>query len=305
MRRLSRRGLLAAFVMLGAPAGAAAQLDVVTTTAEVAAIVRTLGGPLVRADSLTSGASDAHFAAAKPSMIRRARDARLLIAIGAELEEGWLPALLPAAGNPRIQPGQPGFLDLSSRMALLRDFPDGASAAQGHVHKAGNPHYMLDPRNGVIAARAIAAKLAELDPANAAAYRGNLAGFERDFAAKWMEWQRGFAPLKGQAVVTYHQSLTYLAQAFGFFVVGEVEPLPGISPTAAHLERLSETIRRQRVRLLLIEAFYERRSAAFLAERTGVKVAVIPHSVDAAAGMRSYFDLFDRILASIRQAGAL
>jgi len=306
MTTIPRRALLwigAAILLLGNSATARAELNVITSTADLAAITRAIGGRAVKADSLTSGASAPHFAVPKPSMIRRARDADLLIVVGAELEIGWLPVVLSSAANPRINVGQPGYLDLSSSVSILQE-AGPVSRAQGDVHKSGNPHYMLDPQNGLVAARAIAARLAELDPANAAAYQAGLAAFEGEFRRKWPEWQRGFTPLRGKSVVSYHRSLPYLARAFGFVIVGELEPLPGISPTVSHLEALGETIRRNNVRLLLMEGFYERRSAQFLAERTGIKVAVIPHAVEFEAGMKSYFDTFDGILKSIRVSGA-
>jgi zinc/manganese transport system substrate-binding protein len=308
MTYLARRRVLtaAAFVILAgvaAPRAARAELNVITTTSDLAAIARVVGGGFVKADALASGSADPHFIAAKPSMIRRARDADLLISVGAELEIGWLPVVLSSAANPKIIQGQPGNLEMSGYVAIMRE-PGPASRAQGDVHKAGNPHFMLDPRNGLLAARVIAERLAELDSGHAAAYRTNLAAFEAAFQRKWAEWQVGFAPLQGKAVVTYHRSMPYLARAFGFRIVGEVEPLPGISPTVSHLEELTGIIQRNQVRLLLMEGFYERRSAQFLAGKTGIKVAVIPHAVEFDAGMTSYFDTFDAILKAVRASGA-
>ena len=303
---LTRRAAfrLAVVSALGfAPAATRAELNVITTTSDLAAITRAIGGSAVKADSLSSGACDAHFVAAKPSMIRRAKDADLLISIGAELEIGWLPTVLSSASNPRINHGQLGNLDISAFVPVMQE-PGPVSRAQGDVHKSGNPHYMLDPRNGVLAARTITERLTQLDPPHTAAFRANLAAFEAAFQRKWAEWQAGFAPLRGKSVISYHKSMPYLARAFGFYVVGEVEPLPGISPTVAHLEGLAETLKRNNVRLLLMEGFYERRSAEFLAAKTGIKVAVIPHSVEFEAGMQSYFDLFDGILKAVRASGA-
>ncbi|HEY7608402.1 MAG TPA: metal ABC transporter substrate-binding protein [Alphaproteobacteria bacterium] len=204
----------------------------------------------------------------------------------------------------RFSPNISWFPTERTKLRLQYDYDWAQHLANRNVHKAGNPHYMLDPRNGLLAARVIAERLAEHDPAHGAAYRANLAAFEAAFQRKRAEWQTGFAPLRGKAVVSYHRSLPYLAHAFGFRIVGEVEPLPGISPTVAHLEELAATIQRNQVRLLLMEGFYERRSAEFLAGKTGIKIAVIPPLVELESGMRSYFDLFDGILKTIRAAGA-
>ena len=292
-------------VLAGWPGIAAARVDIVATTTDLAAIARAVGGDDVTAVSLTSGAADPHFAAAKPSMIRRVFDADLLLSVGAELEVGWLPAVLPAARNPRVLPGRLGHLDLSTAV-VLRDAPTGpVSRAMGHVHAAGNPHYWLDPRNGQLIAAAIAARLELMDPDNAAGYRDRLAAFTADLDQRIPVWRDKLAPLAGQPVIAYHESLVYLASAFGFEIVDEVEPLPGVAPTAAHLSGLVATIRDRGVRLLIMEPFYERRSAAFLEDKTGIRAVVIPQSVGALPDVTTYPGLFDAIVAALAEAGAI
>ena len=291
--------------ILGWPAIAVAQLNVVATTTDLAAIARAVGGEDVKAESLTSGASDPHFATARPSMIRRAHDADLLLVIGAEVEVGWLPAVLGSARNPRINVGQPGYLDLSTVVPLLGVPTGPVSRAMGDVHGSGNPHYWLDPENGRLIARAIAKHLARLDPANAAQYDSRLGGFEARLDAKLPVWRQGMAHLTGQPVLTYHTSLIYLANAFRFEIVDEVEPLPGIAPSPKDLGELVQTIRERNIRLLLIEPFYERRSAELLKENTGIKAVVIPSSVGSLRGIETYFDLFDGIVGAITQAGGV
>ncbi len=287
------------------PAVGATALKVVATTQTLAVIAAAVGGEHVEAKSLTPGEADPHFAEAKPSMIRAAHDAELLLAVGAELEIGWLPAVLATARNARVLPGASGHLDLSTGMALL-DKPTGpVTRAMGDVHAQGNPHYWLDPENGLKIAQAIARRLAELDPKHAADYRANLAGFERALTERLARWRTELAPLRGKPVIAYHQSFVYLARAFGFRIVAEVEPKPGIPPSPSHLKALIERIRADGIRLLIMEPFYERRSTAYLAEQTGIKLALLPHSVGAQAGIKTYPELFDAIVAAIGASGGL
>lgn len=284
------------------PGWAHARLNVITTTQDSAAIVQAVGGEHVRVQSLTLGARDPHFAEATPSMIRQVYQADLLVLIGADLEIGWLPPLLETARNGRVLPGAAGYLDLSASLALL-DKPTGpVSRAQGDVHVRGNPHYWLAPRNGLRMAQAIGARLSELDPPHAADYRARLAAFQRELERRQPVWQAQLAPLIGKPVIAYHKSFVYLADAFGLRIVAEVEPKPGIPPNAAHLQQLIETIRAQKIGVLIMEPYYERRSAEYLARETGIKLAVLPQSVGAQPNISTYFDLFDAIVSAFKAA---
>lgn len=302
MSRLIRLFILALGVL---PIWAHAKLNVVTTTQDSAAIVQAVGGEHVQVQSLTPGTRDPHFAEATPSMIRRTYQADLLVLIGADLEIGWLPPLLETARNGRVLPGAPGYLDLSVSILLLGKPTGPVSRAQGDVHARGNPHYWLDPRNGLRMAQAIGARLSELDPAHATDYRARLTAFQQELERRLPAWQASLAGLKDKPVVAYHTSLVYLADAFSFRIVGEVEPKPGIPPNAAHLQQLIQTIRAQRIGVLIMEAYYERRSADYLARETGIKLVVIPQSVGAQPGIATYFDLFDAIVAAFKAAGAV
>lgn len=282
-----------------------AALKVVATTQDLAAIAHAVGGNRVEAISLTPGTRDPHYAEAKPGMIRQVHQADLLLLVGADLEIGWLPPLLQAARNARVLPGGAGYLDLSTTVPLL-GVPDApVTRAMGDVHARGNPHYWLNPANGLRMAEAIAAKLSTLDGAHAADYQANLASFEQRLQTKMTAWQATLAPLKGKPVIAYHSSFLYLADAFGLVIADQVEPVPGIAPSAAHLQKLVARIRAERIGLLIMEPYYERRSANYLAEQTGIKVAVLPQSVGSAPEIVSYFDLFDGIVAALKKAGAL
>lgn len=282
-----------------APLRAIARLKVVATTQDLAAIAEAVGGDQVQVESLTPGTRDPHFAVAKPSMIRRVYRADLLLLIGADMEIGWLPPLLQSARNPRVQPGKAGYLDLSQSVALLGQSAGPLSRALGDVHAKGNPHFWLDPRNGVRAARAIAARFGELDPEHAESYQIRFAAFEQAIGDSLRKWRAELAWIESQPVIAYHTSFIYLADVFGFNIVDEVEPKPGIAPSAASLAALVARIKREQIGFLIMEPYYERRSSRYLSEHTEIQAIVVPQSVGSQPGIETYADLFDAIVVAL------
>ncbi|MBL1274828.1 MAG: zinc ABC transporter substrate-binding protein [Ectothiorhodospiraceae bacterium] len=279
-----------------------AEIRIVTSTQDLAAIATAVGGEQVKVQSLTLGTRDPHFASAKPSMIRKVFRADLLLVVGAGMEIGWLPPLLQSARNARVQPANSGYLDLSRVVPLLGKSSGPVSRAMGDVHAGGNPHYWLDPRNGKRMAQAIATRLGELDPAHKDDYQQRFKAFAQTLDRKLLVWQAELAWLKGTSVIAYHTSFVYLADAFGFQIVDEVEPKPGISPSAASLSALVSRLRVEDINLLIMEPYYERRSARYLNEQTAIQVAVLPQSVGAQPDINHYFDLFDAIVAALNIA---
>lgn len=280
-----------------------AVLKIVTTTQDLAAIAVAIGGEQVQVQSLTLGTRDPHYAAAKPSMIRKVFRADLLLVIGADMEIGWLPPLLLSARNAQVQPGNAGYLDLSNVVPLLDKINGPVSRTMGDVHTKGNPHYWLDPRNGVRIAQAIANKLSALDPKHKDDYQKRFNIFTQLMDNKLPTWQAALAHLKGKSVIAYHKSFIYLADAFDFRIVDEVEPKPGISPSAASLGKLVTRIQNDDIKFLIMEPYYERRSARYLNEQTKVRVVVLPQSVKAQPNINNYFDLFDAIVAALNSSG--
>ena len=275
---------------------ASAALKVVTSTQDLAAIAQSIGGKHVVVSSLTLGTRDPHFAEAKPSMIRKVYSADLLLKIGAELEVAWLPAVLRSARNQVVHVGAKGHLDLSKYVGILGEPSEAVDRSMGDVHSAGNPHYWLNPKNGLEMARAISEKLSELDAKNIEDYKRNFVVFETSLNKKLLKWQRSLSFLKDKQVVSYHTSLIYLAQAFSFKIVKEIEPKPGISPSASYLAELVVAIKQKNLQWLIMEPYYETRSAEFLNRKTGIKTVVVPQSVGSKPQIKNYFDLFDGIV---------
>lgn len=289
--------LLSALSVLTAwPARAA--LNILATVPEWAALAQELGGDKVSAVSATTAGQDPHRVEARPSLIARARNADLLIATGAELEIGWLPILQRESGNARIQPGRPGHFEAARFVALIEK-PAVPDRSQGDVHADGNPHLHLDPRNVALVADALAARLAELDTANAAHYAARLKDFRSRWQAAVARWETRAAPLKGVAVVVHHKNWSYLLRWLGMKAVADLEPKPGVEPSAAHLGELLTRLKTEPARLVLYSNYQSPRASQWLAERAGLPAVRLPFTVGASEAARDLFGLYDELLASL------
>ena len=282
----------AAFI---APTGAAAQgkLNVIATTEDLAAIARDVGGDRITIEALARGYQDPHFVEAKPSFILRLQRADLLIVVGRELEVAWLPPLVQQSRNAKVQVGADGYLDASMHARIL-DIPQGQiTRAMGDVHPSGNPHYWLDPENGKIVARDLAAKFAALRPADRPYFDQRLADFNRRVDEGMKRWLAAMAPFKGLKVVTYHRSYPNFVDRFGLDVIGYVEPRPGIPPSPSHTLALINEMNRQQIKVILMEPYFDQKTPDSIARQTGAKVVVLPPSVGGEKSITDYVGLFD------------
>ena len=298
-QRLSALLVLAlALSLAGGGDAVAAPLKVFACEPEWAALARTLGGDNVEVYAATTAAQDPHYIQARPSLIARARRADLLVCAGAELEIGWLPLLLRKSGNGRIQAGQPGHFMATAHTALLEK-PATLDRSRGHVHAAGNPHIHLDPRRVEQVARALAATLAAIDPANAPQYRRNLA----DFASRWQaareEWRRLAAPLRGKRIVVYHNYWVYLERWAGLQRAAALEPKPGIPPSGSHLASLLEQMRQEPAALIVHTEYRSGRAARWLSGKTGIPVLALPATVGEGEELGQWFE---RLLRALLEA---
>jgi zinc/manganese transport system substrate-binding protein len=279
-------------VAVGLPVMAAPP-KVITTTEDLAALVREVGGDKVTVESLAKGYQDPHFVEPKPSFIIKLHDADLLVVIGRELEIGWLPPLLTQSRNAKIQVGSPGYLDASMGVRIL-EIPTGQiTRAMGDVHPSGNPHYWLDPDNGRIIAKAIAAALARVSPNDRAYFDQRYADFDRRLTDAQKRWAAVMAPYKGTKVVTYHRSWPNFTERFGLDVIGYVEPKPGIPPSPSHTIQLIAEMKRQNVKLILVEPYFDLKTPESIAREVGGKVLVLTPSVGGVKEAGNYVALFD------------
>ncbi len=281
----------------------AAALDVFACEPEWGALAQELGGERVSIYVATNALQDPHRVQAKPSLLARARRAELVVCTGSELEIGWLPLVLRQSGNGGIQPGKPGYFEAADHVPRL-DIPTTLDRAAGDIHPGGNPHIQTDPRNISRVAAVLAQRLAELDPAGAAYYQSRY----RDFAGRWdaalQRWGREAAPLRGVSVVAHHKSWTYLYAWLGLREIAELEPKPGVEPTASHLEGILTQLKRQPARAIIRSAYEDERASQWLAERTGIPAVMLPFTVGGTDRAKDLIGLYDdtvqRLLGALK-----
>jgi ABC-type Zn uptake system ZnuABC Zn-binding protein ZnuA len=275
------------------PASQAKKFNVVTATTDLASLAQEVGGDRINVESIAKGYQDPHFVEAKPSFLLKLRNADLLIVVGLQLEIGWLPPLINQSGNPRIQVGANGYLD-ASQFAEILEIPQGQiTRAMGDVHPLGNPHYWLDPDNGRRIARGIAQKLGEMNPNDAEYFQQRFQDFDRRLTDADQKWKAEMAPYHGRKIVTYHNSWPNFAKHFGLQVVGYVEPRPGIPPTPGHTLELIQFMKRERVKIIVVEPYFDLKTPNSIAAATGGKVLVLLPSTGGEKQVTDYFKLFD------------
>lgn len=284
-----KKSLLAA-ALLAATVPAAAALNVVATTSSMGVLVKAVAGDAVKLTVLAPPDRDAHMLQARPSMMVALRNANLLVSVGAELEVGWLPAALQGASNGKILPGSPGYFEAAAQVPLI----EGGTApdrAQGDVHPMGNPHLYMDPPRMAQIAEALAGRLASLDTANAAKYQGGAATFRKAVEARLPVWKLKAAGAKG--VLLFHKDVNYLMTLLGVPVLGYVEPLPGIPPTASHLKELTDRFKGQKG-VILYTDYQPGQGPDFLARNLGWPKVRLPLEPAIGASAEEYLKLIDR-----------
>ena len=289
-------------LVLAGPDIALAKLNVVTTTQDIAAIVREVGGELVNVEAIAKGYQDPHVIEAKPSYMLKVNRADLLAYQGLELEVGWLPLLIQGGRNPDVLPGKPGHLDISQAITPL-EIPTGeVDRSMGDVHPLGNPHYPLNPENGLLMARLIADRLSQLDPVNTETYANNLEHFRQHLQKKIEEWKSRLKKFRGVKLVTYHATWAYLLDYFGFEKTGTIENRPGIPPSGKHLAELTTVMQQTNTKIILQSNFYDDEFSKLLAGKTQAIIVVLPVHVGGTPEATDYFGLFDIIVGKLEQA---
>lgn len=295
---LLKRILAAAALATALPAHAA--LNVFATVPEWGALARELGGDNVSVYVATTALQNVHRIQARPSLIAKYRQAGLVIATGADLESGWLPALEDKGNNPRVRAGAPGFFEAFRHVTML-EVPQGVDRALGDVHPYGNPHIQSDPRNILAIAGPLAERMAELDPAHATGYRARRAQFEEKWRAAIGRWEARARPLAGVPVVTTHRDSPYLFAWLGLREVATLEPKPGLPPSAGHLEKVLDLLKHQPARMALRAAYQDPKPARWIGERAGIPVVELPFTVGGAPGTDDLFGYFDVTLERLLQ----
>src|SRR6202163_940842 len=289
-------------LVIPSTSSADSKLQIMTATTDLASLAQEVGGDRVSVESIARGYQDPHFVEAKPSFLLKLRKADLLIVVGLELEIGWLPPLITQSSNPNIQVSANGYLD-ASRFAKILEIPTGqVTRAEGDVHPQGNPHYWLDPDNGLRVAKGIADKLGEMRPNDSAYFAQRYGDFEQRLKQADERWKAEMKPYAGRKIVTYHRSWPNFAEHFQLNVVGYVEPRPGIPPTPQHTVELIGQMKRDNVKVIVVEPYFDLKTPNSVARETGGQVVVLLPSVGGEKEVTDYFKLFDYDIAKLKQA---
>lgn len=293
--------LLTLSILLAAPLAARADLDVFACEPEWAALAVEIGGEHVDASSATTALQDPHYIQARPSLIADVRRADLVVCSGAQLEIGWLPALLRKANNRDVLPGNPGYFETSLYVQRL-GATGSTDRAQGDIHPQGNPHVQTNPHNLVLIGRALTERMGELDPENAQTYRSRFEDFRTRFNAAILEWEKRAAPLAGLRIITHHKSWVYLEDWLGLEEVANLEPIPGMPPTAGHLSALVSRFGNDGADVIIRSPYQDNRASEWLMKRTQIPAIVLPLTIGGTDGATDLFTLYEDIVTRLLEA---
>ena len=298
--------IISLVIMMGftfmAQSAYAAKIHVVTTLTDLADLVRNIGGDKVEVRSLATGVEDTHGVPMKPSFVPLMNRADLIVLVGFDCEHAFLPALLEASRNPRIQIGKPGYVDCSEGIAPV-DVPKSTDHSEGDVHPYGNPHYMLDPVLAKTAIRNIYNALVAFSQQDEAYFTSNRDAYLTKLDAKIVEWEKEAESLKGVKFVSYHMHWPYFAERFGMDYVGTIELKPGIDPTPRHIEELIATMKAEHIPIVVREPQFPEKVPALIAAQTGANLVTLPIMPGGVPHTDTYIDMMDYIIHKMVEAG--
>ena len=300
--RFLSAAIIGAAALTASPAQAA-KVRVVTTLTDLADFARELGGEHVDVFSLATGVEDTHGVPMKPSFVPVMNRADLMVSVGFGCEHAFLPALLEASKNPRIQPGHPGYVDCSPGIAPLA-VPKSTDHSEGDVHPYGNPHYMLDPVLAKTALRHIYEALVAFAPQYQADFTRNRDAYLAKLDAKIAQWQAEAKPLKGLQFIPYHEEWEYFAERFGMKVFGTIELKPGIDPTPRHIEQVITGMKAEHVSFVVREPQFPEKVPALIARQTGATLLKLPIMPGGVPHTDTYIEMMDFIIHTMVAAEA-
>ena len=292
MRRALLLVLAILAALLPADAGAAKKIRIVTTIPDLADITRQVARDLADVTSIATGVEDVHAVPMKPSFAVVLNRADVVVLMGLEMEHAFLPALLEASRNPRIQRDQPAYIDCSVYVRPL-EVPTRLDRSLGDIHPMGNPHFNLDPGNGKNIVRAVVDGLSRNYPEHASTFKKNGDAYIAKLDEAIARWEREAAPLRGKKVVSYHPDLIYFAERFGMVQFGTIEIRPGVDPTPAHVADLIERMRQAKVEIVVRELHYPAGLASTVAQATGAKLVELPSMVRGTPEATDYISFID------------
>jgi zinc/manganese transport system substrate-binding protein len=276
-----------------------AHLNIAVSYPYIGALTKTIGGDHIETVVLAKGNWDPHFIIPRPSLIAKVRNADALIMNGGQLEIGWLPPLLNRAGNPKIEPNAKTFLNLSHHIELINK-PANVDRSGGDIHPDGNPHFHLSPQNILLLANTIKDFLISIDTEHKEVYEKNHSEFLSIWSNKMKLWSEKMANKKGLKVIQFHDNLAYFNNAYGLVNIGTIEPLPGIPPSSKHTIEMIELIKKEQPCCILHDVYHPTKTAEFISQKTGIKVVLMPHDIEALENINDLGSLFDHLTSAIK-----
>ena len=293
--------LLGAAGAFGVPAGAADKVRVVTTTTDLKALTEAVGGDLVEVDALARGNQNPHDLEVRPSLMVKVRRADLMVMNGLELDQ-WAEVVIQGAGNPKVVPGAPGRVDASENLLVLEVPKTRVDRSMGDIHPVGNPHYSVDPGMAPGVTANILSGLARVAPQGRAAFERNREAFLARLAEAQARWTADMAPLKGAKVVVDHSMWTYFLARFGLVQAASIEERPGIPAPPAHVAKVIQLIKDERVKAIMTVPWGDSKLAARIGEESGARLVAMAPAVGGMKGTSGYIDTVDYNVKALAQA---
>ena len=279
------------------------KLNILTSTMNLKSITKIIGKNKINLESITKGPQDPHYLSAKPSYMLKAKKADLLIFTGMDLEVGWLPGIIRGSRNLRIQKGQEGYLDTSYFIEAL-SIPKGkVDRFFGDIHPFGNPHFLLDPLKGIEVSKGISERLALLDPKNRDYYLKNQRQFEKNLKEKMKSWRKRIQRSGVTKIVTYHNNFEYFLKQFQLNLLGLVEEKAGIPPSAKHVLKLIQKMKKNQSSCILISSFYNDKRIYKINDSLPVHIETVAIEVKALEKVTSYTLVIEEIVKAIENCG--
>jgi ABC-type Zn uptake system ZnuABC Zn-binding protein ZnuA len=269
------------------------EVDIVTSTTDLASIATIIGGDQVKVTSIARGNQNPHYVEVLPSYMLKVKKADIYFKVGMELDL-WSERIISGSRNKNLV-----IVDCSSNINPVEIPTEKVDAGMGDIHRFGNPHYWLDPLNGKIIAQTIAESLIQVDPENRILYETNLNRFNSKIDDSLKRWQSEYKFLQGQKLIFYHNSWPYFTNRFGLKTVAFVEPKPGIIPSPAHLDKLIDLIESDNIQIIAMEPYFSDKAPKFLKSKTGINIVLVAPSVGALNGTNTYFELIEYNLLAL------
>src|SRR3984957_10566346 len=255
-------------VLLAGPARATDRIPVVVTFSVIGDMLANVGGDRVDIKTLVKAGGDCELYQPTAADVATVASARALFVNDLNEEfEPWLEPLLKQA----LFTGTKVVVTRGVR-TLTADEEHPVSGRQ--LPAAIDQHAWLDPRNGVIYVRNIAEALDRVDPAGAADYRARAAAYTKQIQAvdDWARKEIAGVPAGKRRALASHDSLQYIASAYGIRLLAVNGWTNKSEPSAAELAKLARQIRADHVKALFLDNITDPRAMQRIAGETGAAI---------------------------------